>query len=157
MGHFKGARMTGSVLWQIAPWHCLGDAIASFVTIPTRSWVGKWVHIRLIVQFDTTLTQSDAPPLNLPMIRTNNEHRSWLQLYYPYYILPIPSGTEWAIPFHLDWFPQIQRLLVKHNIVNAAVKEAVCLVFLRQNKIRFWKGSDTLHISSWCNLMISQE
>ena len=92
-----------------------------------------------------------------PMIRTNNEHRSWLQLYYPYYILPIPSGTEWAIPFHLDWFPQIQRLLVKHNIVNAAVKEAVCLVFLRQNKIRFWKGSDTLHISSWCNLMISQE
>ena len=72
------------------------------------------------------------------MIRTNNEHWSWLQLYDPYYILPIPSGTEWAIPFHLDWFPQIQRLLVKHNIVNAAVKEAVCLVFLRQNKIRFW-------------------
>lgn len=47
----------------------------------------------------------------------------------------IPSGAERTISLHLNRVPQIQGLLIEHNVIDAAIKIPVSLVYLHCKRV----------------------
>ena len=91
-GHFNTPPNTRPVLCRIAPCECFGDAIAAFLG---DYEVGQETESKFApknsptVQFDATLTQSNAPPQNSPVQEL--KWGEWLQA-----LGAVISGIIWV-------------------------------------------------------------